>query len=60
MVQLMPLPPHHLLLQKNSEWFTFLVPSYQVVLEMGLLNRCIVSDIAVFVLKRDVKLQLTN
>jgi len=27
-VQLMPLPPHHLLLQKNPEWFTFLVPAY--------------------------------
>jgi len=28
MVQLMSLPPHHLLLHKNSEWFTFLVPAY--------------------------------
>jgi len=28
MVQLMPPPPHHLLLQKNPEWFTFLVPAY--------------------------------
>jgi len=28
MVQLMPLPPHHLLLQENPEWFTFLVPAY--------------------------------
>jgi len=28
MVQLMPLPPHHLLLQQNPEWFTFLVPGY--------------------------------
>jgi len=28
MVQLMPLPPHHLLLQLNPEWFTFLVPAY--------------------------------
>jgi len=28
MVQLMPLPPHHLLLQYNPEWFTFLVPAY--------------------------------
>jgi len=27
-VQLMPLPPHHLLLQQNPEWFTFLVPAY--------------------------------
>ena len=28
MVQLMPLPPHHLLLQQNPEWFIFLVPAY--------------------------------
>jgi len=28
MVQLMPLPPHHLLLQHNPEWFTYLVPAY--------------------------------
>jgi len=25
LVQLMPLPPHHLLLHYNTEWFTFLV-----------------------------------
>ena len=28
MVQLMPLPPHHLLLQQNPEWFILLVRSY--------------------------------
>ena len=28
MVQLMPLPPHHLLLQQNPEWFILLVPAY--------------------------------
>ena len=28
MVQLMPLPPHHLLLQQNSEWFIILLPAY--------------------------------
>ena len=28
MVQLMPLPPHHLLLQQNPEWFIILVPAY--------------------------------
>jgi len=28
MVQLMPLPPRHLLLQQNPEWFIFLVPAY--------------------------------
>ena len=30
MVQLMPLPAHHLLLQQNPEWFAFLVPAYPV------------------------------
>jgi len=30
MVQLMPLPPHHLLLLQNTEWFTLLVPAYPV------------------------------
>ena len=28
MVQLMPLPPHHLFLQQNPEWFILLVPAY--------------------------------
>ena len=28
MVQPMPLPPHHLLLQQNPEWFILLVPAY--------------------------------
>ena len=28
MVQHMPLPPHHLLLQQNPEWFILLVPAY--------------------------------
>jgi len=28
MVQLMPLPPHHLLLQQNPGWFILLVPAY--------------------------------
>jgi len=28
MAQLMPLPPIHLLLHKNPECFTFLVPAY--------------------------------
>jgi len=44
MVELMSLPPHHLLLQENPEWFTFLVPAYpgltQVVLEKRPLNGC--------------------
>jgi len=29
MIQLMPLPPHYLLLRENPEWFTFLVPAYR-------------------------------
>jgi len=28
MVQLMPLPPQHVLLQYNPEWFTFMVRAY--------------------------------
>ena len=28
MVQLMPLPPPHLLLQQNPEWFILLLPAY--------------------------------
>ena len=28
MVQLMPLPPRHLLLQQNPEWFILLVLAY--------------------------------
>ena len=28
MVQLMPLPPRHLLLQQNPEWFILLLPAY--------------------------------
>ena len=28
MVQLMPLPPHHLLLHQNPDWLIVLVPAY--------------------------------
>jgi len=28
MVQLMPMPTHHLLLHQNPEWFTFLASAY--------------------------------
>jgi len=28
MIQLMSLPPHHLLLQQNPKWLTVLVPAY--------------------------------
>ena len=40
MVELMPLPPHHLLLQSNPEWFTFLVPAYPGCPGKRLLNVC--------------------
>jgi len=40
MVHLMLLPPHHLLLQRNSEWCTFLVPVYPGCLGNRLLNGC--------------------
>ena len=36
----MPMPSHHLLLHKNPEWFAFLVPATQVVLENRQLNGC--------------------
>jgi len=40
MVQLMPQPPHHLLLQQNPEWFTFLVPAYPGCCGKRSLNGC--------------------
>jgi len=40
MVQLMPLPPHHLSLQENREWFTFLVPAYKGCPGKRPLNGC--------------------
>jgi len=40
MVQLMPLPPHHLLLQQNPEQFTFLMPAYPGCPGKRQLNRC--------------------
>jgi len=40
MVKLMPLPPHHLLLQSNLEWFTFLEPAYPGCPGERLLNGC--------------------
>jgi len=58
MVQLMPLPPHHLLLQQNPEWFTILVRVTQVVLEKRLLNGCSVvvvsSDVLEMIQAKDV------
>jgi len=38
--QLMPLQPHHLLLQQNPEWFTFLMPAYPGFSGKTPLNRC--------------------
>jgi len=46
MVQLMPLPPHHLLLQQNPEWFTFLVLAYPGCPGKRPLNRCSVGEVA--------------
>jgi len=40
LIQLMPLPPHHLLLQQNPEWFTFLVPAYPGCPGKRRLNGC--------------------
>jgi len=44
-VQLMPLPPHHLLLQYNPEWFTFLVPAYPDCPGKRPLNECSSSTV---------------
>ena len=41
MVQLMPLPPRHLLLQQNLEWLSFWYQPIQVVLEKRPLNGCV-------------------
>jgi len=43
MVQLMPLPPYHILLQYNPEWFTFLVPAYLGYPGKRPLNGCTVA-----------------
>ena len=39
MVQLMPLPPHHLLLHQNPEWLSFWYRPTQVVLEKKAVKR---------------------
>ena len=41
MVQLMPLPPHRLLLQQNPEWFILLVSAYPDCPEKRPLNVCV-------------------
>ena len=40
-VQLMPLPPCHLLLHQNSEWFILLVPAYPGCPGKRPLNGCV-------------------
>ena len=47
MVQLMLLPLHHLLLQYNSEWFTFLVIAYPSGPRKKPLNGCSSSSTSV-------------
>jgi len=49
MVQLMPLPPHHLLLQYNPEWFTFLVLTYPGCPGKKAVKRICVVYVCVFV-----------
>ena len=41
LVQLMPLPPRHLLLQQNPEWFILLVPAYPGCPGKRPLNGCV-------------------
>ena len=41
MVQLMPMPPRHLLLQQNPEWCTFWYRPTKVHLEKRPLNGCL-------------------
>ena len=43
MVLLVPIPPHHLLLQQNPEMFILLVPVMQVVLEKRPLNKLLLT-----------------
>jgi len=45
MVQLMPLPPHHRLLQYNPEWFTFLVLAYPDKRPLNGRSSCFVDEI---------------
>jgi len=55
MVQLIPLPPGHLLLQQNPERFVLLVPN-QVVLEKMLLHGCM----CIHVLVPNIQILLTS
>ena len=48
MVQLMLLPPYHLLLQYNPEWFTFLMPAYPGGPGKKLLNVCVCVCVCAF------------
>ena len=49
MVQLMPLPPRHLLLQQNPEWFILLVPAYPGCPGKRPLNGCVCVCVCVCV-----------
>ena len=49
MVQLMPLPPHHVLLQQNAECLSFWYRPTQVVLEERLLNGCVCVCVSAYV-----------
>jgi len=52
MVRLMPLPPHHLLLQHNSERFILLVPAYPGCPGKRPLNVCQVSCVTVYTISQ--------
>ena len=50
MVRLMPLPPRHLLLQQNPEWFILLVPAYPGCPGKKAVERlCVYVHVCVFV-----------
>ena len=49
-VQLMPLPPHRLLLQQNPEWFILLVPAYPGCPGKKAVKRLCVCVCVVFIL----------
>ena len=54
MVQLMPWPPRHLLLQQNPEWFILLYRPTQVVLEKRPLNGCVCVCVIIVLLHKRV------
>jgi len=54
MVQLMPLPPHHLLLNWNPEWFNLLVPAYPDFPGKKPLNGCSSSSCRCLFSKKNI------